>query len=187
MWAPTRWSTTGSTASATLSAAGRSSASIASGNADKVVAKNARWRKAAAAHRAEYNRQWAASHRAEAVARTMRHRAKNPRAARRSREAVHAAGSGANGGRFTPDQLALRLSMFDGCWMCGNPADTVDHVKPLAKGGAHMLCNLRPACRSCNSSKNDRWPFVPLARPTPAVLNWSTEEDHHGPAHSGNV
>jgi 5-methylcytosine-specific restriction endonuclease McrA len=140
-------------------------------NADKVVAKNARWRKAAAAHRAEYNRQWAASHRAEAVARTMRHRAKNPRQHVEAVKRYTLRKRCATVVAFTPDQLALRLSMFDGCWMCGNPADTVDHVKPLAKGGAHMLCNLRPACRSCNSSKNDRWPFVPSARPTPAVLN----------------
>jgi 5-methylcytosine-specific restriction endonuclease McrA len=45
------------------------------------------------------------------------------------------------------------------CWMCGKPAATIDHVKPLSKGGPHILANLRPACRSCNSSKGARWPF----------------------------
>ncbi len=34
-------------------------------------------------------------------------------------------------------------------------------VKPLAKGGSHWASNLRPACRSCNSRKGDRWPFTP--------------------------
>jgi 5-methylcytosine-specific restriction endonuclease McrA len=43
------------------------------------------------------------------------------------------------------------------CWMCTKPADTLDHVKPLAAGGYHMLANLRPACRSCNSSKGAKW------------------------------
>jgi 5-methylcytosine-specific restriction endonuclease McrA len=43
------------------------------------------------------------------------------------------------------------------CWMCSRPADTLDHVKPLAAGGYHMLANLRPACRSCNSSKGAKW------------------------------
>lgn len=62
---------------------------------------------------------------------------------------------------FTPRQLEERLSMFGHrCWMCGSKGDTIDHVKPLAAGGAHMLSNLRPACRSCNSKKNDRWPYV---------------------------
>lgn len=61
--------------------------------------------------------------------------------------------------RFTIDELRARLSMFgDLCWMCGAPAVEVDHVKPIAKGGSHMLCNLRPACRSCNGKKRDRWP-----------------------------
>lgn len=62
---------------------------------------------------------------------------------------------------FTEAQLLARLSMFPGCWMCGGPKETVDHVKPLAKGGLHVLANLRPACRSCNSRKRDAWPFRP--------------------------
>ena len=61
---------------------------------------------------------------------------------------------------FTGEQLLARLSMFSGCWICGGAADCVDHVKPLAKGGAHMLSNLRPACRACNGGKAARWPFA---------------------------
>jgi len=45
------------------------------------------------------------------------------------------------------------------CWMCEGPFEHVDHVKPLSKGGPHILANLRPACASCNASKNDRWPL----------------------------
>ena len=60
---------------------------------------------------------------------------------------------------FTKAQLAARWSMFPGCWMCGGPKETADHVKPLSAGGAHMLSNLRPACVSCNSRKRSRWPF----------------------------
>lgn len=60
---------------------------------------------------------------------------------------------------FTPGQLAQRMSVFSGCWMCGGPKETVDHVKPVVAGGPHILANLRPACRSCNSSKRDTWPF----------------------------
>lgn len=60
---------------------------------------------------------------------------------------------------FTETQFRGRISMFDGCWMCGGDATEIDHVKPLAKGGAHMLCNIRPVCRPCNCSKRDRWPL----------------------------
>ena len=37
------------------------------------------------------------------------------------------------------------------CWICGNPANTVDHVVALAEGGApYDPANLRAACRPCN-------------------------------------
>jgi 5-methylcytosine-specific restriction endonuclease McrA len=64
--------------------------------------------------------------------------------------------------RFTEAQLRQRFSMFVGCWIC-HATDTaleVDHVKPLSAGGAHMLANIRPACRSCNAKKSKRWPFA---------------------------
>lgn len=64
---------------------------------------------------------------------------------------------------FPESQLLARLSMFSGCWVCGGPADQVDHVKPIARGGAHILANLRPICGFCNQSKKDRWPLVRAA------------------------
>jgi 5-methylcytosine-specific restriction endonuclease McrA len=79
-------------------------------------------------------------------------------AARRSRDrrAMHAAAPSIP---YTVEQLAQRLSMFSGCWMCGGEANSVDHVKPLAKGGWDCLSNLRPACVPCNSRKSAKWPF----------------------------
>lgn len=73
--------------------------------------------------------------------------------------------------QFTPQQLAARLSMFSGCWMCGGEWTEVDHVKPLNKGGPHVLANLRPACRSDNARKNDRWPF-PTTRAALLASGW---------------
>lgn len=68
---------------------------------------------------------------------------------------------------FTDRQLDARLAYFGNrCWMCGAAADSIDHVKPLAKGGAHMLANLRPACASCNARKGARWPFNTSLRRT---------------------
>lgn len=62
---------------------------------------------------------------------------------------------------FTSEQLASRLAYYGGrCWICGAPWEHWDHVKPLAKGGAHMLANLRPACAGCNLGKGARWPYV---------------------------
>jgi len=40
------------------------------------------------------------------------------------------------------------------CWLCGKKgADTIDHVVPVLWGGADHPSNLKPAHRSCNSSK----------------------------------
>lgn len=61
---------------------------------------------------------------------------------------------------FTTSDLELRMSMFGfACWMCGGPFEDIDHVKPLAAGGAHILANLRPSCHSCNASKGANWPL----------------------------
>jgi len=59
---------------------------------------------------------------------------------------------------FTPEQISARMAYFgDNCWMCGGEAGTLDHVKPLSRGGGHVLANFRPACKSCNSRKRDKW------------------------------
>lgn len=60
---------------------------------------------------------------------------------------------------FTEAQLVARLSMWAGCWMCGGAADQIDHMKPLCKGGAHVLSNIRPVCGPCNLRKGRRWPL----------------------------
>lgn len=48
------------------------------------------------------------------------------------------------------------LEDFDGkCAYCGAPADTWDHIIPVAKGGNTSPGNIVPACSACNSSKKD--------------------------------
>ena len=42
------------------------------------------------------------------------------------------------------------------CWYCGSPADEIDHIIPISRGGDGSLRNVVPACRSCNAQKNDR-------------------------------
>lgn len=86
---------------------------------------------------------------------------------------------------FSDVECRARLAYFGHrCWICGDPADSLDHVKPLSKGGWHALANLRPACFSCNSRKGARWPLpttpVRLCR---EIRGWSTDEHRRsGPA-----
>lgn len=43
------------------------------------------------------------------------------------------------------------------CAYCGERKPlTMDHVKPLSRGGAHVASNIVPACRPCNSKKGAR-------------------------------
>lgn len=44
----------------------------------------------------------------------------------------------------------------DPCSYCGRPAEAIDHVHPLARGGGNGWDNLAAACTSCNSSKGTR-------------------------------
>lgn len=72
------------------------------------------------------------------------------------------------GGYFNPAVKRKRVFERDRyrCWIChvrcneilNDPREaTLDHVKPLAKGGDHDWGNLRCACRRCNTIKSDSW------------------------------
>jgi hypothetical protein len=55
------------------------------------------------------------------------------------------------------------------CVYCGAPAEHVDHVRPLARGGWEHRSNLVPACAPCNVSKGDR-----------LLTEWRPELVEHG-------
>jgi 5-methylcytosine-specific restriction endonuclease McrA len=72
------------------------------------------------------------------------------------------------------------------CAYCGKPADTVDHVTPLSRGGARTSWLNTVACcggtaRSCNARKGDRLPEEAgmRLRLTPYVPRWA---ELYGPA-----
>ena len=59
---------------------------------------------------------------------------------------------------LTEFQWQAALSYFDNCCAyCGasNVVLAQEHVVPLTRGGAYIAANIVPACKSCNSSKND--------------------------------
>ncbi len=42
------------------------------------------------------------------------------------------------------------------CQYCSRPAESIDHVLPRSRGGAHRWDNVVACCRRCNSLKGDR-------------------------------
>ena len=112
----------------------------------------------------EYKQRWAAANREKLNAQARGRYAQQGESAKRAgvnysskRRARLAAAQTVS---FTAEQLSQRWDYYGGrCWMCGAEATATDHVKPISKGGAHMLANLRPACGSCNSRKRNKWPL----------------------------
>ncbi len=45
------------------------------------------------------------------------------------------------------------------CAYCLGPANSVDHLQPVARGGTNAFDNLAWACVSCNAAKRDRTPL----------------------------
>jgi len=44
------------------------------------------------------------------------------------------------------------------CWHCGKTEDlAIDHILPIEKGGNNSINNLQILCKTCNSSKRDRY------------------------------
>ena len=65
--------------------------------------------------------------------------------------------------RITSGMLQELLNEYSNqCWICSINLEVVhwDHVHPLSKGGAHVVSNLRPACRDCNGKKGAVHPFT---------------------------
>lgn len=42
------------------------------------------------------------------------------------------------------------------CAECGRPAEHLDHVQPIARGGTDQPANLQPLCSACNLAKGDQ-------------------------------
>jgi 5-methylcytosine-specific restriction endonuclease McrA len=79
------------------------------------------------------------------------------------RSAKRAARIRGDADRITAADFAAILEEYDNCcWICELELETVhwDHVRPLSKGGDHVVSNLRPACAWCNGRKGAQHPFT---------------------------
>jgi 5-methylcytosine-specific restriction endonuclease McrA len=75
--------------------------------------------------------------------------------ARRSRRRARLRGARVAGAPVTAAALALLWEEQGGCAYCGATAGRhLDHMTPLARGGAHSLANLQWLCGPCNMRKH---------------------------------
>lgn len=118
-----------------------------------------RWRVYAAANRSAIRatqRRWAAENPDAVVEKNQRRRARL---------------AAAPGAGVSRSQWRGVREMYGGrCCYCGRAGRvTMDHIDPLARGGAHDVSNVAPACLACNSSKNSRSLLLWLAAKPPML------------------
>jgi len=114
-----------------------------------------------AEERAEYDRVKArayyATHQAASVARVKAYKRKNPD---RNLDWSHRRRAKMREGFVAPVSILTVMRSRKSCIYCRcrlrKGMVTIDHLVPIARGGAHADFNLVPACRKCNSRKADR-------------------------------
>ncbi|WP_078969910.1 HNH endonuclease [Streptomyces natalensis] len=72
---------------------------------------------------------------------------------RRRPRAFPAVSRSARRPRPAPYDRAEILTRWSGCAYCDGPAEELDHVVPLARGGPDTSDNIVAACRTCNATK----------------------------------
>jgi 5-methylcytosine-specific restriction endonuclease McrA len=67
-----------------------------------------------------------------------------------------------NKGKINIDEWMRIVSASPMCSACGRFVEcenlAMDHVVPISRGGYHVLANLSPLCKSCNSRKRAKMP-----------------------------
>jgi 5-methylcytosine-specific restriction endonuclease McrA len=145
-------------------------------NPDKIRAKSARRRSpenlesTKAKCRARYQiskdkmiasmRKWREANRDKAKAATEDWMARNPEKVRANVRRRRARKNGAVDHCTAEEITALRAKVGHKCAWCGKIGKTtVDHIKPLSKGGSDSIRNIQFLCRPCNSMKGAKDPI----------------------------
>jgi len=120
------------------------------------AANNIKWQRANLAKAVGYSAKWAAKNREHVNAYTRTQYLLNPEMFRtnRQRRIKH----GVENEVFIVTAKEKKAMKDKLCYLCGiTPSKHIDHIIPISKGGRWSVGNLAGACKSCNSSKNNKY------------------------------
>ena len=108
---------------------------------------------------AAYSSQRQKDHRIEAASYVRKYNHANPDKCRVICARRRAIMAGVDIGFMPRDPLTTLVEVYGPLCVvpgCIRLSNTVDHVVPISKGGAHSFFNMQPMCKPCNSSKGNR-------------------------------
>jgi 5-methylcytosine-specific restriction endonuclease McrA len=135
-------------------------------NKPEMAAKYKSWVRKNPERRREIDAKFRKTHRSQQAERSRQYRLDNPdlrsnwsKNNPEKQAAIYARRSfRRRGGKVYDISLAEIRKMYEApCTYCGAPAEHIDHIIPLARGGEHRIGNLTPACASCNLSKGAKF------------------------------
>lgn len=142
-------------------------------NIDRVKASYAAYREANRQRKKLTDKLWAEKNKDKIAEASRRYREANPQKvaaikraqAKRHPETIKKNSSRrrarlANNGVYLVTKKEVARLMRQPCVYCGAKSQHIDHVVPIAKGGAHKIGNLVPACQPCNQRKSDKFVSV---------------------------
>lgn len=124
-------------------------------NPERAKALSAKWNEANPGAMTARGTAWRRNNPEKARAAVSKYRSANPDVGLALNHAYRARQKQAQGKFTSREWKALKASYHGRCVYCGNAATTADHVVPISRGGSNSIENIAPACRPCNSSKND--------------------------------
>lgn len=98
---------------------------------------------------------------------------------------MSAASARSNGSSTQWRKIRERILIRDDytCQYCAQPANTVDHIVPISKGGTDEAHNLLAACSRCNYSKGNRMNRFFGTGKTPLTLPVSFSQGNESTSH----
>lgn len=130
-------------------------------NREKIRGIHKAWRARNPEAHAQFGRRWKQENPEKANASATRWRLANPEKASAIVHRRRARILGVENTLTAADIRELRALQKGRCAHCGEKARlTLDHIQPIAKGGAHTRRNAQMLCKPCNSRKSATDPLV---------------------------